>query len=276
MDILEAISQRVSVRTYLTEPAPASELEEIRLMGVISEALTGAQIYFHLYSQQQIGREIKGILGNYGRIIRAPHYMVITAKEYQGYLVDCGFRFEQMILEATRRNLGTCWIGGMFREESIRSALGLDESWRVVAMTPIGIVASPSVVSNAVKTVIRSSRRKQISEIFFRNRHGEPLPTDILSNQTLARVFEATRWAPSWSNRQPWRFILADQDILVYKQISQIKEGKDYHLVDCGIAMAHLHLAAEALGIGGRWKLESFAVPGDPGAEAIGRYRMGK
>jgi nitroreductase len=52
----------------------------------------------------------------------------------------------------------------------------------------------------------------------------------------------------------------------------QLKEGKDYHLVDCGIAMSHLHLAARAVGLGGSWTLGTFAVPGAPEAEPVGVY----
>ena len=58
-----------------------------------------------------------------------------------------------------------------------------------------------------------------------------------------------------------------------YKQASQLKEGKDYHVVDCGIVMAHVRLAAHALGLGGAWRLEPFAIPGAPAdAEPIGRH----
>jgi nitroreductase len=85
-------------------------------------------------------------------------------------------------------------------------------------------------------------------------------------------VLEATRRAPSWANKQPWRFLLSEREILVYKQMRQIKDGKDYHFLDCGIAMVHLHLAARAVGIGGRWELAEFEAPGASGADPVGRY----
>jgi nitroreductase len=88
------------------------------------------------------------------------------------------------------------------------------------------------------------------------------------------RVLEATRWAPSWKNKQPWRFILTAREVLVYTQMRQVKEEKDYHLLDCGIAMVHLHLAAIATGVTGRWELAGFEVPGAPDAEPIGRYLL--
>jgi nitroreductase len=274
MDVLEAISRRVSVRSYQPEPADMSLLEEIGRSGEQAEALTNADMQFHLLSNEQIGKEIKGIIGDYGKIIRAPHYFVLVAQECEGYVVDAGFRFEQLILEATRNNLGTCWVGGMFKESSIRSTLGLDGTSRVIALTPIGRAAAPGMGGRAIKGLVRSSKRKPVSDIFCWQRRGGALPESILSNERLVQVLEATRWAPSWANKQPWRFILGSKEVLVYKQMRQNKEGKDYHLLDCGIAMAHLHLAARALGIGGQWELGRFDVPGAPHAEPVGRYPL--
>ncbi|MGD0916336.1 MAG: nitroreductase family protein [Thermodesulfobacteriota bacterium] len=272
MDILEAISRRVSVRNYQTEPASALEVEDVRRRGEEAEALTRAEMKFQLYSAEEIGRDVKGIIGDSWKFIRAPHYIVLVAIEGEGYLVDSGFRFEQMVLEATRMGLGTCWIGGMFKEASLRSALAIEESWRVIALTPIGRPADSSLVSRAFRAVARSSTRKPVEQIFFWQRHGGSLPAGVHSEERLARVLEATRRAPSWANKQPWRFILADREILVYKQMRQEREGKDYHLLDCGIAMAHLHLASRAVGMNGSWELRKCEVPGAPDAELVGGY----
>ena len=144
MDILEAISRRMSVRTYQSAPAALAELEAVRLAGERAEALTQVEMRFLLRSHEQMGQEVKGIIGNYGKTIRAPHYIVLASKEGEGYLTDAGFRFEQMVLEATRRGLGTCWVGLMFTEASLRSCLGLDASWRVMVLTPIGRADDPS------------------------------------------------------------------------------------------------------------------------------------
>jgi nitroreductase len=75
-------------------------------------------------------------------------------------------------------------------------------------------------------------------------------------------------------NKQPWFFIFTGRDVLVYKKKRQNREGKDYHLLDCGIAMAHLHLAAREAGFDGHWELGKFEVPEIPDAEPIGRYPL--
>jgi nitroreductase len=301
LDILKTISDRISVRSYEPEPAAATELGEVRRAGEVAEALTHVEMQFHLRTHDEMGKEVKGLIGDYGKTIRAPHYIVLTSREGEGYLTDAGFRFEQMILEATQRGLGTCWVGLLFKEASLRSCLGLDDSWRVIALTPIGRPAGPTFISRALRSMARSATRKPIEQIFFWQRHGSALPFHVFTDDRLTRIMEATRWAPSWMNKQPWYFILTPRppersgcgmspcskeppvttggappawDVLVYKKRPHNREGKDYHLLDCGIAMAHLHLAAKALGFSGQWELGTFEVPGAPDAQPIGRYPL--
>jgi nitroreductase len=272
MDIQEVISRRISVRTYQAEAASLDELEAVRCTGEEAEALTQADMQFHLCTDAHLGKAITGIIGNYGKTIQAPHYLVLAARECEGYLTDAGFRFEQMVLSATERGLGTCWVGLMFKEATLRSTLGLDDSWRMIVLTPLGRPMGNSFKNRVLRALGGSKGRKPVQELFFWQRHGEMLPALITSDQRLMQVFEATRWAPSWMNKQPWRFVLLDREILVYKVKQQDREGKDYHRLDCGIAMCHLHLTAKALGINGKWELGTFKIPGVPGAEPIGKY----
>ncbi|RPJ17277.1 MAG: hypothetical protein EHM30_04045 [Desulfobacteraceae bacterium] len=272
MNIQDIISRRISVRTFEPEPASSGDLEAVRIAGEQAEALTETKMQFHLLTDAQMGKEIKGIIGDYGKTIHAPHYIVLASREREGYLTDAGFRFEQMVLDATARGLGTCWVGLMFKESSLRTALWLDGSWRIIVLSPIGRPREKSLTNRMLRTLAGSKGRKPIDQLFFWQRHGEMLPASVASDQSLMQVLESTRWAPSWMNRQPWRFMLLKQEILVYKIKQQDREGKDYHRLDCGIAMCHLHLTAKDLGIKGRWELGSFEIPGVSGAEPIGKY----
>lgn len=274
MDIMESIFQRISIRSYESQPAATEELEVVRRAGEEAEALTQTEMQFHLRTHEDMGKEVKGLIGNYGKTIHAPHYIVLAARESDGYLTDAGFRFEQMVLEATRMGLGTCWVGLMFKEASLRTFLGLDDSWRVIALTPIGQPAAPSLKSRTLRALAGSAARKPLEKNFFWQRHGAALPTEVLAHEQMSQILEASRWAPSWINRQPWFFLLTGHEVMVYKNKHKNREGKDYHLLDCGIAMAHLHIAAKAQGRGRRWELGNFEIPGAPDVEAFGRYNL--
>lgn len=106
-------------------------------------------------------------------------------------------------------------------------------------------------------------------------------PTPV-EPEKLNYVLECARLAPSWKNFQGWRFIvvkdpetrqaLADsltegnpgRKVLVQSPIaivlcaipddSEVWEGKDYMLLDAGLAMEHLILAATEQGLGTCWE----------------------
>ena len=52
-------------------------------------------------------------------------------------MLDIGISMEHLILAAADKGLGTCWIGA-FDEAIAKSALGVPDDMRVVALTPLG------------------------------------------------------------------------------------------------------------------------------------------
>ncbi|MDT8716509.1 nitroreductase family protein [Clostridium sp. 19966] len=103
-----------------------------------------------------------------------------------------------------------------------------------------------------------------------------------IDNSKINRIIEAVMRAPSWKNKSCYKVILVDdyikrQDLSEcidnddYSAISAVKkapiialivanpyksgrvDGKDFYLVDAGIAMEHLVLAATAEGYGTCW-----------------------
>ena len=96
---------------------------------------------------------------------------------------------------------------------------------------------------------------------------------DSIPEEKLKYVIEAARLAPSWKNSQPWRFIVVTKEEIKKKittrdwaaeapiiivgvadpTISGTRENKQYYLVDMGIAMEHMMLAATELGLGTCW-----------------------
>ncbi len=91
----------------------------------------------------------------------------------------------------------------------------------------------------------------------------------------LDHILEAARLAPSWGNGQCWTFVvvteaklrhelgeagnawIADAPVIIAAcadpKRSGVKEDQDYYLLDTGIAMEHLVLAAADQGLGTCW-----------------------
>jgi nitroreductase len=100
---------------------------------------------------------------------------------------------------------------------------------------------------------------------------------DPVDEETLNRILDAARLAPSANNRQEWRFIVV-RDPLIRQMLSIAAEGQAFvaeapvviaacaveskHIMHCGhpafaidlaIAIEHLALAAASLGLGTCW-----------------------
>jgi nitroreductase len=101
---------------------------------------------------------------NQAFISEAPVLIVACAKEDEayedmgGYMnsypVDIALALEHLILAATEKGLGTCWIGA-FKEKLVKDLLDVPDNVRVVAITPVGYPAIEG----------RTRGRKPISEI---------------------------------------------------------------------------------------------------------------
>ncbi len=112
---------------------------------------------------------------------------------------------------------------------------------------------------------------------------------DPIPEETLRYVLEAARIAPSWGNRQCWTYLIVTDEVLRRKIVARAspppppvdgrpvrtrdwiasapiiivgcadptksgnKEGKEYYLLDMGISMEHLILAAAEQGLGTCW-----------------------
>lgn len=82
------------------------------------------------------------------------------------YLVDAAIAMDHLILSATDKGLGTCWVGS-FNEDKLKTILSIPPRIRVVALTPIGYPKKQNkTMSEHVRsTIVKSTKRKSLTEI---------------------------------------------------------------------------------------------------------------
>ena len=103
---------------------------------------------------------------------------------------------------------------------------------------------------------------------------------DVIEKEKLKRIFYAAQYAPSWKNLQCWRFMAIDDKetiakiksccdewnqkiftddipmiviLFAFEADSGVRDGKEYYMLDSGLAMEHLMLAAANEGLGTCW-----------------------
>jgi nitroreductase len=251
MDILAAIQQRVSVRSYGDRPVEPALLERLLTLPGTADRLTGVSPRIALVSGvEQTRRVLTYMIGAYGLVQNSPHLLVgVMPEESDAARLDLGYVLEQAVLEATRLGLGTCWVTGSYDAQRAGEAVGLAAGEVAAAVCALGYPARARwgrFHSRTVRLLAGGHRRKPLTDIVFSGHWGKPW-TPEGTDPTLVAVLEHARVAPSATNRQPWRFVVRPD----YVALALTRSAP----IDGGIVMAHFALASAVLGCDGRWKV---------------------
>lgn len=198
----------------------------------------------------RVKRVLTFMIGSYGLVQNAPHLLVgLLPEESEKARIDLGYVLEQVVLEATRLDLGTCWITGSYNAERAEDALTLAPGEVAAAVCALGYPTEKTLGrlhTQVVRRLAGGHQRKPLTEIVFSRRWGEPWrPQD--ADPALVAVLEHARLAPSARNGQPWRFVVDDDQIA----LTVVKPS----FIDAGIVMSHVTLASAALAREGHWEI---------------------
>ena len=137
--MIEAIHKRKSIRTYTDQPIEKEKIE--KLLGLFTQNQYGPfgnRVRFELVSLDSMQqKEIKS-LGTYGIINGVKQFIIVAVEDGNRAMVDVGYCFEKIVLSATDLKLGTCWMGGTFKEATFSKYINPSENEVVPIVSPIG------------------------------------------------------------------------------------------------------------------------------------------
>ncbi len=135
----------------------------------------------------------------------------------------------------------------------------------------------------------------ELKEAILQRRSIRKYQPDPVPQEKVLRLIEAARLAPSWANKQCWRFVIVRDEkrkkmiaagapsdnpgkkalleapvlvvLLADPKASAVYEGKQYYMLDAGLAMEHFVLAAVEEGLGTCWIAY---ISGETVREAVG------
>ena len=240
------IPQRRSRRKYDSTQLELNQADELDRICREFRPFTQARAVLVTDSPDSV---FKGAVGPYGKVKGAPSFIAFVGDMDDPHVQEkVGYLGEGIILEATAMGLGTCWVGGFFRREVAESLVGVGESERILAVTPVGHAVENLSLEEKVMTGFGwNHRRKSLAKLVSGMDEAQ-LPGWMKS------ALEAARIAPSAINRQPWCFRLEPGCITVSVDAGRIDFGISRRL-DCGIAMLHIEVAALDCGVRGEWEL---------------------
>jgi len=234
---LEAVAVRKSRRTYNDIPLSSHEID------VLTNWINAFNLRESLSFQLVINRPdlFGGFIKSYGMLSGVRNFIVVAGPENDPHLFEkLGYYGELLVLEATRLDLGTCWVGGSFDLHSVKTIV--QPSDILVAVIAIGNVEGKF---SAKESFIRglTHLKKTTNQRFFETDGTEP--------EWFFSAIDAVSKAPSAVNQQPVVFSVKQGVIS-----ARLRIHNHFAKVDFGIAKAHFQLASP----GGFWAWGESAV----------------
>ena len=263
--IEKIVRQRFSCRTYLDKPIEENHWRSLMdFLGSNQTGPLGTQARFTLVAATEHDRNSLKGLGTYGFIKNATGFIVGAVERGSKNLEDYGYLLERAVLFSTDIGLGTCWLGGSFTKSSFAKKISAIRTEIIPAVSAVGYIANGENIRGQIRMRAGAQHRLPKEQLFFDRKFGNALDEEDIG--VYADVLEMVRWAPSASNKQPWRIIRCGDLWHFYLQRTQgygkgtmifnLLRLSDLQRVDMGIAMCHFELALHEFNLHGRWIIE--------------------
>jgi nitroreductase len=149
MDFLSLVKARYSVRAYKSDPVDPDALDYVLEAARLAPTAANRQPFQLLVLKTEGRREALRQIYDREWFVQAP--LLICACELPGgawrradnrnyAAVDVAIVMDHLILAATERGLGTCWVAA-FDSQAARQVLHLPEEVEPIVFTPLGYAA---------------------------------------------------------------------------------------------------------------------------------------
>ena len=213
MELLQAIQERHSVRSYETKPIEGAVKDE--LLACIEECNRDSGLHIQLILNEP--KAFSGPMAHYGKFSGVEHYIALVGKKWAGLEERCGYYGEKIVLRAQQLGLNTCWVALTYSKTLGAVQVGPGEKLALVIAIGYGKTQG---VAHTIKTVESVSKASQ------------PIP------EWFTAGVEAALLAPTAMNQQKFVFTLEGSQV-------SAKAGLGFYTkVDLGIAKYHFEIGA--------------------------------
>ena len=252
----EMIQKRKSVRSF--DGAPLRESDRAALVSFTQELVNpfGVPVEFRLLDVKEHGLSSPVIAG-------AEAYLAAKVKREPHFEIAWGYSFETACLYAASLGVGTVILAASLSRGAVERALEVQPDEVMPAASPVGYPAAKRTIrDNLMRKGLKADERLAFETLFFDGAFGTALTKEQAGD--FAEALELARWAPSATNRQPWRAVVVGNTVHFY-EAQTIKESPlgDIQKVDVGIFLCHFDLTMQENGHEGRFfdADPGFAVP---------------
>jgi nitroreductase len=226
MNMYETIFSRRSIHHFKKEKVEWEVIENIlKFADNLSMLINGISVEFKLVSNIEKKQGFCGPMA-----VKAPYYICLSSEKKTDYLINAGYMMQQLNLYIASKGLATCFMNLASPGHGLKATM----KYEYVCALAFGTTA---------KQLYRNSQNaKRLPE-------KETVVYKEEVSQNIRQIITAARLSPSACNTQPWRFVVYKNRIHIFtrKNLLPAKKFMSYNLIDIGIMMANLLVAAEEL-----------------------------
>lgn len=244
--VKETIKNRKSVRSF--DGRPLSEADRAALEQYC-QAVTNpfdVPVEFRILDAKQYNLSSPVIVG-------AEQYVAAKVSHQPYYEIAYGYSFESFCLYAASLGVGSVMLAASLSRAAFEEAMNLQEGEVMPVGSPLGYPAAKrSFRETLMRKGLKADNRVAFDHLFFAGDFTKGLSrTDA---GVFADALEMARWAPSATNRQPWRAIVCGDTVHFFEK-QTLKESAlgDIQKLDVGIALAHFDLTMREDGHAGHF-----------------------
>ena len=213
MELLDAIKQRHSVRSYLDKSIDTDVRNE--LCKYIDECNQEGNLHIQLIENEP--QAFAKRLYHYGLFSNVKNYIALVGKEDSTFNERCGYYGEKIVLKAQMLGLNTCWVGGTYKK--IESVVDIKPGEKFLMIIAIGYGENQG----------REHKYKKVKDLSI----GYPELPDW-----FIKGVEAVAMAPSALNQHSYHFGYRAGKVYVKKGLGFVLD------TDIGIAKYHFEVAS--------------------------------
>lgn len=240
----EMIQKRRSVRSFNGTPLSVKDKNELQTYIDKLKNPFGVPIAFRLLGAKEYGVSSPVIIGE-------DTYLAAKVSKQKNFEIAFGYSFESVCLFAQSLGMGTVMLAATISRSAFEKAMEVGENEVLPLASPIGYPAEKkSIRETLMRKTLKADERIPFEELYFENDFGTPLTKEKAG--IFSDALEMARWAPSATNKQPWRAVVQDDTVHFY-ECKTLRENAlgDIQKVDVGIALSHFDLTMQEEGYEG-------------------------
>lgn len=253
MKYMEKIEKRRSIREFRNkdlEPGIIREIEE-KFSG-IHKLIPYIPVELAVRTGDTRLR-LEGVAGYRGKSFMAPAYLIVLSDKDDNYVENVGYITEDLCLSLTEMGISHCWLT-VDDSDAVKKAALIDSPKEAVAVIACGYgkrektkkrldIFTPSNIKIRKREGHIAPKIAQ-EDMVYQDRWGNPVDwNEGGMDPLLDQAFYAASLAPSFLNRQPYRYVLKDRLIILCVKREEMTSDQDT-LLDLGATMLNFDAIA--------------------------------